>query len=98
MVVQVQQALTKLGFPVAADGVFGATTERALMAFQRASGLGVSGRTYPATMRVLGVTAAAPAAAPPPPPLLRPPQLVPRQRASPPTTNVAHGSWRCNRR
>ena len=97
VVVQVQQALIKLGFPVAADGVFGATTERALMAFQRANGLGVSGRTYPATMRALGVTAAAPPPLRPPPPR-RPHRAPTRRRASPPTTNVAPGSWRCSRR
>ncbi len=33
-------------------------------AFQKANGLGVSGRTYPSTMRVLGVVAVAAAAAP----------------------------------
>ena len=63
---QVQQALINFGFPIAsgADGVFGASTERALKAFQKANGLGVSGRTYPATLRVLGVSATPAPAAP----------------------------------
>ena len=56
-----QQALINFGFPIpsGADGVFGASTERALKAFQKANGLGVSGRTFPSTMRALGVVAVA---------------------------------------
>ena len=66
LVTQVQQALINFGWPIAsgADGVFGASTERALKAFQKANGLGVSGRTYPATLRVLGVSATPAPAAP----------------------------------
>ena len=77
VVVQVQQALIKFGFPIpsGADGVFGASTERALKAFQNANGLGVSGRTFPSTMRALGVVAVAAAHA------RRPPRLQ-RRRAS----------------
>ena len=66
LVTQVQQALINFGWPITsgADGVFGASTERALKAFQKANGLGVSGRTYPATLRVLGVSATSAPAAP----------------------------------
>ena len=87
LVAQVQQALINFGFPIAsgADGIFGASTERALKAFQKANGLGVSGRTYPSTMRVLGVVALAAAAAAPRP-LPRPRRRQPRR---PPACSLA---------
>jgi murein DD-endopeptidase MepM/ murein hydrolase activator NlpD len=59
-VAQVQQAIIKMGWPLArgADGVFGASTQRALMAIQRANGLKVTGATNIATARLLGLTQA----------------------------------------
>ena len=51
--------------PGGADGVFGAGTASAVMAFQRAKGLTVSGKVDAATAAALGLAAAAaPAAAP----------------------------------
>jgi peptidoglycan hydrolase-like protein with peptidoglycan-binding domain len=69
-VAQVQRAIIAMGWPLVrgADGVFGASTRRALMAVQRANGLIVTGAMNIATARLLGVTHAAPqpAAAPAP--------------------------------
>jgi cell wall-associated NlpC family hydrolase len=68
MVAQLQRAMIAMGWPPArgADGVFGASTQRTLMAIQRANGLIVTGATNIATARLLGLTRAAtrPAAAP----------------------------------
>jgi cell wall-associated NlpC family hydrolase len=59
-VAQVQQAIIRMGWPLArgADGVFGVSTQRALMAIQRANGLKVTGATNIATARLLGLTEA----------------------------------------
>ncbi len=56
-VAQVQQAIIAMGWPLArgADGVFGVSTQRALMAIQRANGLKVTGATNIATARLLGL-------------------------------------------
>ena len=66
-VVALQTALIKAGItvPGGADGVFGASTAGAIMSFQRARGLKVSGKVDDATAAALGLAAApAPAAAP----------------------------------
>ena len=66
-VVALQTALINAGIavPGGADGVFGAGTAGAIMAFQRARGLNVSGKVDEATAAALGLAAApAPAAAP----------------------------------
>jgi peptidoglycan hydrolase-like protein with peptidoglycan-binding domain len=66
-VVALQTALINAGVtvPGGADGVFGAGTASAVMAFQRAKGLPVSGKVDAATAAALGLAAApAPAAAP----------------------------------
>jgi peptidoglycan hydrolase-like protein with peptidoglycan-binding domain len=70
-VAQVQQAIIAMGWPLArgADGNFGVSTQRALMAIQRANGLKVTGAMNIATARLLKLTqapAAQPAAAPAP--------------------------------
>jgi peptidoglycan hydrolase-like protein with peptidoglycan-binding domain len=64
-VAQVQQAIIKMGWPLArgADGVFGVSTQRALMAIQRANSLKVTGAMNIATARLLRLTQA-PAAQP----------------------------------
>ncbi len=56
-VAQVQQAIIAMGWPLVrgADGVFGPSTQRALMAIQRANGLKVTGATNIATARLLGL-------------------------------------------
>lgn len=48
-----QTTLTTLGYGAAPDGIFGAGTERALKAFQRARGLGIDGIAGPATFAAL---------------------------------------------
>ncbi len=66
-VVALQTALIRAGItvPGGADGVFGASTAGAIMSFQRARGLNVSGKVDDATAAALGLSAApAPAAAP----------------------------------
>ena len=65
-VAQVQQAIIKMGWPLArgADGVFGVGTQRALMAIQRANGLIQTGATNIATARLLGLTQAPTTVAP----------------------------------
>jgi peptidoglycan hydrolase-like protein with peptidoglycan-binding domain len=68
-VVSLQQALLAAGIPVrgGADGIFGASTASAIMAFQKAKGLPVTGRVDAATAAALGLGAtAAPAPAPVP--------------------------------
>ena len=59
-VAQLQQAIIKMGWPLArgADGVFGASTQRALMAIQHANGLKVTGAMNIATARLLHLTQA----------------------------------------
>ncbi len=66
-VVALQQALINAGIAVrgGADGVFGSATAAAVMAFQRAKGLPVSGKVDAATAGALGLTAGAPPAAAP---------------------------------
>jgi murein DD-endopeptidase MepM/ murein hydrolase activator NlpD len=65
--VAVQRALMAAGIPVrgGADGIFGASTASAIMAFQKAKGLPVTGRIDAATAAALGISAAAPPAAAP---------------------------------
>lgn len=48
-----QSALSKHGYPVAIDGLFGPRTQRALQAFQSQNGLTVDGVAGPATMAAL---------------------------------------------
>lgn len=52
-VVLLQNALTRFGFPVYADGVFGPVTEEAVMAYQRKQGLKVDGIVGAATWSAL---------------------------------------------
>jgi peptidoglycan hydrolase-like protein with peptidoglycan-binding domain len=52
-VANLQRELTRLGFKVAADGVFGYGTEAALMKFQTAFGLTADGIAGPKTLAKL---------------------------------------------
>lgn len=52
---EVQRALSAAGYATDSDGVFGASTLRAMEAFQRARGLAVGNLTIE-TVRALGVT------------------------------------------
>ena len=65
LVAQLQQAIMKMGWPLArgADGTFGASTKAALAAVQRANGLAPTGVVDERTARLLGLAAAAPAVA-----------------------------------
>lgn len=54
-----QLALTARGYPLAADGMFGPATERAVRAFQTRSRLAVDGIAGPATLAALGLGNAA---------------------------------------
>ncbi len=65
LVAQLQQAIMKMGWPLArgADGTFGASTKAALAAVQRANGLASTGVVDERTARLLGLAAAAPAVA-----------------------------------
>lgn len=51
----IQTALNKEGYPVKADGKMGPQTESALMKFQKAKGLTVTGRADAQTKAKLGV-------------------------------------------
>lgn len=66
-VVKLQQALIAARIPLrgGADGVFGSGTAGAIMAFQRAKGLSVTGKVDAATASALGLSASS-APAPPP--------------------------------
>ncbi|WP_011582052.1 MULTISPECIES: N-acetylmuramidase domain-containing protein [Chelativorans] len=48
-----QILLSAAGYPVSADGIFGAKTQQALLSFQRHHGLPADGIAGPATMKVL---------------------------------------------
>lgn len=48
-----QQNLSALGYPLAADGIFGRETEKAVRAFQRDHGLGADGIVGPRTLAAL---------------------------------------------
>jgi peptidoglycan L-alanyl-D-glutamate endopeptidase CwlK len=64
-VVTLQTKLAAAGFnPGAADGVFGAATEAAVLAFQRSAGLLADGIAGPRTLAVLGLAADPPAPVP----------------------------------
>ncbi len=63
-VVQLQQAMTRIGWPLAADGVFGPRTQAALTAIQRANGLAATGTVDAGTARLLRLSGAPAAAAP----------------------------------
>lgn len=56
-VAMLQTALTARGHPLAADGVFGPATERAVRAFQTRERLAVDGIAGPATLGALGLGA-----------------------------------------
>jgi cell wall-associated NlpC family hydrolase len=89
-VAQVQQAIIAMGWPLArgADGVFGVSTQRALMAIQRANGLIVTGAMNIATARLLGLTqtptntTVAPATTPAPAPAPAQPAPAPSPKAA----------------
>jgi peptidoglycan DL-endopeptidase CwlO len=90
-VVQLQQAITRIGWPLAADGTFGTRTQAALAAIQKANGLPATGTVDDRTARLLGLlgggAAAAPAAPAPPPaavaaPTGPPPPVSPRAAAA----------------
>lgn len=53
---KLQQELKKAGYNIAADGVFGAETQAAVEAYQRANGLGVDGIAGNQTLGSLGIT------------------------------------------
>ena len=59
-VVELQQELTRHGFPVSADGEFGAVTEDAVRDFQSANGLTVDGVVGPLTWAALAAPATIP--------------------------------------
>jgi hypothetical protein len=48
-----QRLLAALGYPLAADGVFGAATERAVIAFQKQARLAADGMAGPATLAAM---------------------------------------------
>ena len=58
-VVQLQQAITRAGWPLAADGVFGTRTKAALTAIQKANGIPATGAVDDRTARLLGLTGGA---------------------------------------
>lgn len=57
---KLQQELKKAGYNIAADGVFGAETQAAVEAYQRANGLGVDGIAGNQTLGSLGITSTTP--------------------------------------
>ena len=67
-VVDLQRAMTRFGWPVVADGVYGARTQAAVRAIQQANGLAATGTVDDRTARLLrlGTAAAATPAAPAP--------------------------------
>ncbi len=50
---ELQQILSRLGYPVGADGIFGNTTETMVKRFQAANGIGADGIVGPKTWNVL---------------------------------------------
>lgn len=58
-VVELQRALTKAGWPVVADGIFGRATYRTVRMYQRANGLIVDGIVGAQTRRHLGISGGA---------------------------------------
>ena len=67
-VIDLQKALLRAGisFVGGADGAFGSATAGAIMSFQRANGLSVTGKVDASTARALGLTAAPKPATPAP--------------------------------
>ena len=63
-VVQLQQAITRAGWPLAADGVFGTRTKMALTAIQKANGIPPTGTVDDRTARLLGLAGGGATAAP----------------------------------
>ena len=61
-VVEMQRALTKAGFPLADDGIFGPKTHHALLEFQAAHGIEQTGRLGPTTLSFLDRVGHAPVA------------------------------------
>jgi peptidoglycan hydrolase-like protein with peptidoglycan-binding domain len=79
LVTELQQELTRHGFPVSADGEFGPATEAAVRAFQDVNGLTVDGVVGPLTWAAL----MAPATTPPSTPSTASPQPEDETTAAP---------------
>jgi hypothetical protein len=56
-VIFAQRALTKLGYALHQDGVYGGTTRQAIEKFERSNGLPVKGELSPKILRLLGARA-----------------------------------------
>jgi peptidoglycan hydrolase-like protein with peptidoglycan-binding domain len=55
LVLQAQQRLTNLGYPVQRDGIYGRATRRAIKEFQQDRGLRETGRLDRRTLEELGI-------------------------------------------